>query len=238
MWTMKDNVNLVSFQAATEEKKSLGLQRRSIPISRCRWSHLASNQVNTFWEYHITVYELFTYGYKNFTEIHISKLKVYWSFNVANFSQCLRLVVLSNVYWNTLKTPHVVYLSFLFGRSIHKALRSQWNIPMNIFWPRGLDLDLQTRPRYHTEILIIHSYCRKFYGIKDSFAVDQMMVRCKEGKKRNIYFTSKEIKTITECNADRVKVSSLLFSNTNTSIIKLPIHGHIVHTKSKNRIPW
>ena len=45
-----------------------------------------------------------------------------------------------------LKTPHVVFLpviflSFLFGRSTgHKVLRSQWNVPVIIFWPRDLDL--------------------------------------------------------------------------------------------------
>ncbi len=70
---MKDNVNLVSFQAATEEKKSLGLQRRSISISGCRRPHLASNQVNIL---HSGNYELLTwnlvYNIKlNFTEIHV-----------------------------------------------------------------------------------------------------------------------------------------------------------------------
>ena len=43
-----------------------------------------------------------------------------------------------------LKTPHVVFLSFFFGRSIDAALESQWNILSNIFWLRDLDIWLIT----------------------------------------------------------------------------------------------
>ena len=43
-----------------------------------------------------------------------------------------------------LKTPHVVFLSFIFpsvfGRYIDKALISQWNSPIDIVWLRNLDL--------------------------------------------------------------------------------------------------
>ena len=50
-------------------------------------------------------------------------------------------------------------------------------------------------------------FFRKFYGIKDNFPVDQLMIRSKEGKKRNIYFASEITKTIMQNNSDRIKVN-------------------------------
>ena len=47
---------------------------------------------------------------------------------------------------------------------------------------------------------------REFYGFDDTFDVSHLMVRCREGKKRNVYFVSSLIKTIIECNTERIRV--------------------------------
>lgn len=46
---------------------------------------------------------------------------------------------------------------------------------------------------------------REFYALED-FPVSQILSRCKEGKKRNLYFTSEIVKNIVENNVDVVKI--------------------------------
>jgi len=46
---------------------------------------------------------------------------------------------------------------------------------------------------------------RNFYSLED-FPVSQVLSRCKEGKKRNLYFTSEIVKKIVQDNADVVKI--------------------------------
>ena len=54
---------------------------------------------------------------------------------------------------------------------------------------------------------IMHGFVRReFYGFDDEFDVSHLMVRCREGKKRNVYFVSSLIKTIIECNTERIRV--------------------------------
>jgi hypothetical protein len=53
----------------------------------------------------------------------------------------------------------------------------------------------------HLAILVFWFYlfcfiCSDFYGIDEDFPVDQMLIRSLEGKKRNLYFTSKLIKDL------------------------------------------
>lgn len=52
-------------------------------------------------------------------------------------------------------------------------------------------------------IYIIH---RKFYGISDDLDPRCLLVRCHEGKKKNIYFTSPAIRDIVLSNEDNVKM--------------------------------
>lgn len=48
--------------------------------------------------------------------------------------------------------------------------------------------------------------CREFYGISDKLNPRCLLVRCREGKKKNIYFTSPAIRDIVLCNEDSVKM--------------------------------
>lgn len=59
-----------------------------------------------------------------------------------------------------------------------------------------------------TTILLLMSLmkCRKFYGISDEMDPTLLLTRCKEGKKKNIYFTSPLVRDLTELNADRITV--------------------------------
>jgi len=47
---------------------------------------------------------------------------------------------------------------------------------------------------------------KEFYGISDALDPTLLFVRCKEGNKRNIYFTNPAIKAIMKCNEDKVKI--------------------------------
>ncbi len=47
---------------------------------------------------------------------------------------------------------------------------------------------------------------REFYGISDKMNPTLLLTRCKEGKKKNIYFTSPTVRDLTMMNADRVAV--------------------------------
>lgn len=49
-------------------------------------------------------------------------------------------------------------------------------------------------------------FSREFYDLKD-FPVSQILSRCKEGKKRNLYFTSDIVKKIVQNNVDKIKVN-------------------------------
>ena len=73
------------------------------------------------------------------------------TFSTVNFTTMVWIVHSCNETTHTMKTLSVVFLplifmSFFFGRP--KALRSQWNIPMNMFDFVTLTYDLQTWPRY------------------------------------------------------------------------------------------
>ena len=48
--------------------------------------------------------------------------------------------------------------------------------------------------------------CRTYYGLPDSFPLDQLLTRTYTGKKRNIYLASKLVKELTRRNELSVKV--------------------------------
>ncbi|XP_064610384.1 LOW QUALITY PROTEIN: RNA cytosine-C(5)-methyltransferase NSUN2-like [Liolophura sinensis] len=50
---------------------------------------------------------------------------------------------------------------------------------------------------------------KSFFGISAEFPEKQLMYRCADGKKRNLYFVSEHIKTIVQHNEDRVKFINL-----------------------------
>lgn len=47
---------------------------------------------------------------------------------------------------------------------------------------------------------------REFYNISDALDAQCLLVRCHEGKKKNVYFTSPAIRDIVICNEDKVKM--------------------------------
>lgn len=49
-------------------------------------------------------------------------------------------------------------------------------------------------------------YFRQYYNISDKLDPKCLLVRCHEGKKKNIYFTSPAIREIVICNEDKVKM--------------------------------
>lgn len=53
---------------------------------------------------------------------------------------------------------------------------------------------------------INYFYSRNFYNISDELDPRCLLVRCHEGKKKNVYFTSPEIRDIVLSNEDRVKM--------------------------------
>ena len=48
---------------------------------------------------------------------------------------------------------------------------------------------------------------RQFYGVRDDYPVNQLMVRCQAGQKRNLYFVSPAIKQLVQNNDDKIRVS-------------------------------
>ena len=46
----------------------------------------------------------------------------------------------------------------------------------------------------------------KYFKLEEGFPVNQLMVRCDEGKRRHIYFTSAVIKKLVQYNEDRIRV--------------------------------
>ena len=51
--------------------------------------------------------------------------------------------------------------------------------------------------------------CREFYGVSDDYPVDQLMVRCHEGQKRNLYFVSPAIKQLVQGNEEKIRVCTV-----------------------------
>jgi len=47
---------------------------------------------------------------------------------------------------------------------------------------------------------------KEFYGISDTFDPTLLFVRCKEGNKRNIYYTNPAIRDVMKCNEEKVKI--------------------------------
>lgn len=47
---------------------------------------------------------------------------------------------------------------------------------------------------------------KKFYGLSDEMDPKLLLTRCKEGKKKNIYFTSPTVRDLTRINADRLSI--------------------------------
>lgn len=47
---------------------------------------------------------------------------------------------------------------------------------------------------------------KEFYGISDTLDPTLLFVRCKEGNKRNIYYTNPAVRDVMKCNDDRVKI--------------------------------
>ncbi len=119
---------------------------------------------------------------------------------------------------HTFWTPHIVFLRVVFlsfhGRSIDKALRSQWNASMNIFLPHDLDLwpmtfvDLWTWLNFppldlHAQIkvcifwlwltvmrVVTHTdtQCQNYYThhVRDVGRYDSLCRKsCKKGEQRN-----------------------------------------------------
>lgn len=62
---------------------------------------------------------------------------------------------------------------------------------------------------------------RKFYGISDEMDSTLLLTRCKEGRKKNIYFTSPLVRDLTELNFDRITVGYLYGFST--------IFGEVIH---------
>lgn len=50
------------------------------------------------------------------------------------------------------------------------------------------------------------SIIREFYGISEQLNPQCLLVRCFEGKKKNVYFTSPAIRDLIICNADKIKM--------------------------------
>ncbi|KAK7505251.1 hypothetical protein BaRGS_00003413 [Batillaria attramentaria] len=46
---------------------------------------------------------------------------------------------------------------------------------------------------------------KNFYGLGDDFPMNQLLYRCEQGPKRCLYFVSKAIRQIVQCNVDRVR---------------------------------
>jgi len=53
---------------------------------------------------------------------------------------------------------------------------------------------------------------KEFYGISDTLDPTLLFVRCKEGNKRNIYYTNPAVRDVMKCNDDRVKVLDICSS--------------------------
>lgn len=47
---------------------------------------------------------------------------------------------------------------------------------------------------------------REFYGLNDAMDPKLLLTRCKEGKKKNIYYTSPLVRDLTRTNVDRLTV--------------------------------
>ena len=52
--------------------------------------------------------------------------------------------------------------------------------------------------------------CRDFYGLTDEFPSNQLLYRSEQGAKRSLYFVSKAIRQLVNCNEGRVRVSCSL----------------------------
>lgn len=53
---------------------------------------------------------------------------------------------------------------------------------------------------------MIHLIFREFYDITNELPAQCLLTRCKEGKKKNIYLTSPEVRDIVINNAERFKI--------------------------------
>ena len=54
--------------------------------------------------------------------------------------------------------------------------------------------------------------CRDFYGLTDEFPSNQLLYRSEQGAKRSLYFVSKAIRQLVNCNEGRVRVSVALWT--------------------------
>jgi tRNA (cytosine34-C5)-methyltransferase len=76
------------------------------------------------------------------------------------------------------------------------------------------DEELWPPLKYHQYYLVSHHICfltvffysREFYGLSDAMDPKLLLTRCKEGKKKNIYYTSPMVRDLTRTNVDRITV--------------------------------
>lgn len=65
---------------------------------------------------------------------------------------------------------------------------------------------LQLKSIYYYLILMKFLYFREFYDISNELPAHCLLTRCKEGKKKNIYLTSPEVRDLVMKNAEKFKI--------------------------------